>query len=129
MSDFYQDAAQRRGKTLQYQLRNAEAALLEAESLGDTDAAANAIQEIADINAAGARLNDLHRQYTNPPLPPQQTPEQWKSKPIEQMNYNDALEVVNYGKAPNDPTRVTPEEYNRGLAKLAWEKSRGNYVR
>jgi hypothetical protein len=40
---------------------------------------------------------------------------------------NDALEIINYGKGPNDPTRLTPDEYNRQLAELQRLKATGMY--
>jgi hypothetical protein len=125
MSDFYQDAASRQGKQLQIQRRNAESALIEAETNGDTDTAARAIQEIADIEAAGARLNALHRQYTTPPA--QQERESIFASHREPKTGDDALEILNYGKRPGDATYVTPEEYNRGLAELHRRKAMGDY--
>ena len=115
-NEFYQDAAARQGKQLQYRLRNAQAALLEAEQCLDVDTAGRAIQEIADIEAEGARLNALHRAYTAPPRG-RSASSIMDSRRLPQ-NGDDALEIINYGKLPNDPTRLTAEEYNRQQSEL-----------
>jgi hypothetical protein len=111
MSDFYRDSAERRLQQLTAN-RAATLADLEAHKLNDDyDAAAECIQQIADLDAAKQNLVDLHQRYVaanTPPAPEQLSDEEKHAKPWNRMTPQDALDLAKtsrYGKSLdfNDP--------------------------
>ena len=114
MSDFYQDSAQPR---LQQLNANRAAALadLEAHRLNaDHDAAAECIQQIADLDVARQNLVDLHQRYTQSQQTPRQLdagPEERHARPWTRMDWNDVVELTRGSKwakdiRPDDPNMI-----------------------
>jgi CDP-glycerol glycerophosphotransferase (TagB/SpsB family) len=101
MSDFYQDSARRRLEQLNAN-RAAQIADLEAHRLnGDHDAAAECIQQLADIDSARANLTQLYQNYVQsqqPPAPEQLTDEERHARPWNKMTYSDVLELTKTSK-------------------------------
>jgi hypothetical protein len=111
MSDFYRDSAERRLQQLNAD-RAANLADLEAHKLnGDHDAAAECIQQIADIDAAKQNLTDLYSRYAaqnTPPAPREISPEERLARPISHMDWSDVVEMTRGSKyarniKPDDP--------------------------
>jgi hypothetical protein len=130
MADFKTEAAVARGKALYADRKRVEAHLAAAENDGNLEFAAECIQEIADIDAQGERLNRLHQQHVQSQQPRYRAPEsgmEFIGKPVEKMGGDDALAIVNYGKTANDPTRLTADEYNKQYYELQRLKARGMY--
>jgi hypothetical protein len=128
--EFNLRAAQRQMQTLVAAKQRAVANLSQAQTEENEWAAAEEIGTIAELNRQIMNISELAQQEhnrLNPPAPPPQSREQWRVKPAEQMSGNDALEVINYGKKPGDPTYISPDEYNRGYAELQRLKSLGHY--
>ena len=114
MSDFYADSARRRLEQLSAN-RAAQIADLEAHRLnGDHDAAAECIQQIADLDAAKQNLTDLYSRYAQSQQPPQQpepSPEERAARPINRMDWSDVVEMTRGSKwardiRPDDPNMI-----------------------
>jgi hypothetical protein len=125
MADFNDESAIRYGRQLIAARKQAEAKLAEAEADGNAIWGAEVIEEIADIDAKGESLNRLHRSYHQQPV--HQERESVITARRAPSDGNDALEILNYGKLPNDPTRLSAEEYNRQLGELGRLKAKGMY--
>jgi hypothetical protein len=111
MSDFYRDSAERRLQQLTAN-RAAQIADLEAHRLnGDHDAAAECIQQIADLDSARANLTQLYQNYVQsqtPATPPEPSAEERLARPINRMDWSDVVEMTRGSKyarniQPNDP--------------------------
>jgi hypothetical protein len=112
--DFYSGAARRRMEQIQAE-RAAALADLQAHRLnGDPDSAGQAVQTIADCDAAAANLQNLYARYQQsqtPPAQPELTPEERQARPVSRMDWSDAVELARtsrYGKdlKPNDANMV-----------------------
>jgi hypothetical protein len=112
--DFKADSARRRFEMIQAERAAAVADLAAAEANSDYDSGAQAAQTIADLDAAAANLGNLysrHVQSQQPRQPEYLTPEERAARPIEKMDWSDAVELARtsrYGKniRADDPNMV-----------------------
>jgi hypothetical protein len=120
--------AYRRGQELLVAQKRTEAMLEEYRSDNNEEGISEAIGQLAQIRAEGNALNELHNDHLRRSAPQQREPEsggEWLHKPVSKMGGDDALSIMNYGKAENDPTRLTAQEYNAQLAVLNRKKASG----
>jgi hypothetical protein len=125
--DFYANAAQKKFNELAHQRLRAQHDLAVSLSDGDEFAAANEIETIAEIDAKQANLIALAQREVARQNPPQQERESVITSRRAPADGNDALEIINYGKRPGDPTIVTPQEYNRQMSEFQRLKAKGMY--
>ena len=125
--DFYDTAARKRYETLEAAKARCLADLAESKATGNEMAAEEELQMLATLNDQQASLSRLHQQYVAQKNPPRQERESVITARRAPADGNDALDILNYGKQPNDPTRLTADEYNRQLAELQRLKSKGMY--
>jgi hypothetical protein len=112
--DFYQGAARRRMEQLQTERACALADLQTFRLNGDHDSAGQAVQTIADLDAAAANLGNLYSRYVQsqtPPAQPELTPEERAARPITKMDWSDVLDLARgsrYGKniKADDPNLI-----------------------
>jgi hypothetical protein len=130
--DFYLEAAKTRLNQLDYQRQLALTNLSAAKAQSDYDSAAEAVQEIADLDSARERLVRLHQQHVasqRPPQPLPQTPEELRVKPAEKMTWEDGLAVaVNGSRYGKDLTFDDPN-VRRGFAEVMRRRRDGENQR
>ena len=110
-NDFYEQAAATRANMIEAELAAAKADLAAYRANNDVESAAQAVQQLANLEAERANLNALYQGYVanqTPRQPPQLTPEARQAKPPERMDASDILELARtskYGKGLdwNDP--------------------------
>ncbi len=97
---------------------------LEAHRLkGDLEAAAEAVQAIADNDVARQNLTALCNQYVtsqNPPQPPELTQEERNAKPWTKMDYGDVWEMAKSKFGPPDE-----KMFRAGIAETQRRRLRG----
>jgi hypothetical protein len=123
-------AANLRGKQLYASRKELEAQLARNVADGDQDEIADTLGAIGVIDRQGEDLNRLYQSHVQSQQPQYRAPdtgEEFRAKPVEKMDGNDALRIVNAGKMPGDPTILSAQEYNNQLAKLRHLKSQGMY--
>jgi hypothetical protein len=94
---------------------------------GDHDAAAECIQQIADLDAARGNLTALYQQYTQSQQPRQPevlTDEERHAKPWHKMDYNDTLALAQTSKYGKGLT-WDDAHMRAGYAEAARRRSRG----
>jgi multidrug resistance efflux pump len=126
--DFKVEAAVLRAKQLYADRKRLEAHLAAAENDGSLEYAAECIQEIADLDAQGERVNRLYQQHVQSQQPRYRAPDtgmEFMGKPVEKMGGDDALRIINAGKMPGDPTALSAEDYNRQYHELQRLKAQG----
>ena len=112
--DFYQGAARQRMQQLQAEKAAALADLQSHRANGDYDSAAHSVQQIADLDAAAANLQNLYARYQESQTPraqPVVSPEERAARPPDRMDWHDVVELARgsrYAKniKPNDPALV-----------------------
>ena len=127
MTDFYLKASQAQWDALEAQRMRELAELQAAKAAGDEDSAASAILGIANIDAAKRNLVQLTNEYAqsmSPQAPPLVSKEERAAKPLDRMDYNDALELARgsrYGRTldHNDPN------VRAGYAEVQRRRARG----
>jgi hypothetical protein len=121
--DFYVEAANRRLNEIEAARAHALAALTGAKADNDYCSGTEAVQLIANLNAEEANLRRLHQQHIaaqNPPAPPQQTDQEWLSKPAHRMDYADVYRMANKSKYGVDES-----SFRAGIAEVAARRARG----
>jgi hypothetical protein len=125
--EFYAGAMRQRLNELDAERMRYQADLAVSLSDNDQRAASEEIEHIASIDARRNHLIALAQSEAARNQPRYQERESIHDSRRAPSTGDDALEIVNYGKMPNDPTRVTADEYNRQSARLTQEKAKGNY--
>jgi hypothetical protein len=103
-SDPYWKASERALRANAAELGRVQGDLNSYVAAGDKDSAAACVTELANLSRQQENLQLLRNQYLQSRTPPQQAPqtrEEWQAKPVEHMNYDDALKVFQeskYGK-------------------------------
>ncbi len=104
MADWYVERGMERLAQINAERAQAVADLEAARARYDDDGAGEAIQRVADLDAAAASLNSLYYRYAQSQTPPPArvpTPEEKAAKPISAMDWNDLVDMVRtskYGK-------------------------------
>ena len=127
MADFYEDAARQRFAELEASRAQILADLHQAKASGDAYQAADAVQRLADLDAAARNLADLHDRYArsqNPPPPPEISRDERMAKPLDRMDWSDALELAKTSKYGQD---LKPDDPNvrAGYAEVQRRRARG----
>jgi hypothetical protein len=112
--DFKADAARRRLQQIQAERAAAVADLAAHETNSDYDSAAYTAQQIADLDGQAQRVVDLYQRHVQSQQPRQReylTPEERAARPVEKMDWSDAVELARtsrYGKniKADDPRMV-----------------------
>ena len=125
-NDYYLDIAKQRVGQLEADKAELLAGLARAKVDGNDYSATEILQGLANNDQEMRNLNQLHSDYMAT-RNPQQVPlsrEEWKAKPIERMNHEDALEVARGSKYAGNLDFNDP--YVRaGLAEAAKRRARG----
>ena len=112
--DFYQGAARQRMQQLQAERAAALADLAAHRANGDYEFAGQAVQQVADLDAAAANLENLYSRYVQSQQPPQReqlTAEERAARPVSKMDWSDTVELARqsrYGKniKADDPNLI-----------------------
>jgi hypothetical protein len=112
--DFYSGAARQRMQQLQAERAAALADLAAHRANGDYESAGQAVQQVADLDAAAANLGNLYSRYVQsqqPPAQPELTPEERQARPISKMDWSDTVALAQtsrYGKnlRADDPNLI-----------------------
>ena len=121
--DFYTFTARQRLQQINANRAQALADLEVCKANSDYESAAQAVQQIADLDSQRANLVALHRQYVEsqtPVAPPELSQEEKHAKPIEAMNYGDVYEMANTSKYG-----VDENAFRAGIAEVARRRARG----
>lgn len=124
--DFYEASARKRYQVLEAAKAQSMADLQRFQTDNDEDSAAAELQALAHLNDQQASLERLHRTYQQGKNPVRQARESIITSRRDPANGDEALEIINYGKLPGDPTRLTPEEYNRQQSKFNQLRAAGH---
>jgi aminopeptidase N len=103
--DFYVSASQARAAQLEAEKAAALADLSAHKANGDVESAAEAVQRIADIDAARQNLETLYRNYARSQQAPQQaevSDEERAARPWERMTPDDGLALARTSKYGRD---------------------------
>jgi hypothetical protein len=125
--DFYQYAAQQRMQQLEAQRAQALADLAVHKASNDYQAAAESVQQIANLEAERNNLVNLHNQYVQfqqVPQPPELTAEEKAAKPWDRMTWDDALDLARNSQYGKDLTHDDPH-VRAGYAEVARRRARG----
>jgi hypothetical protein len=126
-NDFYVEAASARANQIECELAACKADLLAHKSNSDVQGAAQAVQQIANLEAEKQNLTQLYQSYVaskNPPAPPEESFEQKQAKPWDKMNWNDALDLVRGTKLGKDLTLDDPN-VQAGMREVMRRRQRG----
>lgn len=126
--DFYIDAAAQRANEIDADRSQALADLAQAKRYGDHSAAAQAVQTIADLDAARQNLELLHSRYVqsqNPPPPRELTLEERLAKSPEEMTWQDGLEIAKAGSRYGAHLQISDEAVQRGIRDVINRRQRG----
>jgi hypothetical protein len=112
--DFYLQAGSQRLAQIEAEWAAALADLAAHRANHDSDSAAAAIQQIANLDVEVANLNSLYSRYVqsqNPPAPPEPSPEERAARPISRMDWSDVVEMTRQSKyakniRPDDPNLI-----------------------
>jgi hypothetical protein len=122
MSDPYLKGAKAQFDSLRAGRAQALAEIEAYRQGGDDALMGEAIQRLADINAAEQNLNALANQYAaSQQPPPPESAEQRARKPISEMNYNDVYRMVKEGSRFG----VDDDAFRAGIAEVQRRRSRG----
>jgi hypothetical protein len=125
--DFYIEAGRQRLAVLEA-ARTAALADLQAHKVnGDRDAAAEAVQTIANLDVEMQNLGGLYQRYqqsVNPPLPPEPSAEERAARPINRMDWQDVTNLARTSKYARD---IRPDDPNliAGYQEAMRRKARG----
>jgi hypothetical protein len=111
-SDWYVERGMERLAQINAERAQAVADLEAARARYDDDGAGEAIQRVADLDAAAASINNLYYRYAASQTPPPQrvlTPEERAAKPISAMNWDDLVDMVRTSKYAKD---ISPSDEN-----------------
>jgi DNA gyrase/topoisomerase IV subunit A len=125
--DFKTESTRRRLLELDAMRQQQLANLATSEAEGDYEDAKQEIRSIANIDAERANIVALYNRHVSEQQPQYQERESIHDSRRTPRDGNDALEIVNYGKMPGDPTIVTADEYNRQQNRLYQLKAKGMY--
>src|SRR5262245_51279719 len=94
---------------------------------GDSYSAKAAVQDLADVTAKQQSLINLHQQYIQSqqvPEPAELSAEEKFAKPLERMNWDDALDLARTSKYGRDLDHGDPF-VQAGYAAVAARRARG----
>jgi hypothetical protein len=120
-NDWYIEVGHQRLAELRAGRAQAQADLEIAKRDDDRAAASEALQNIADIDAAEANIGRLYNQYIQsqqPPPPP--TLEERRAKPWEKMDYSDVWEMSKSKYGPPDEA-----SFRAGIQEAQRRRARG----
>jgi hypothetical protein len=103
--DFYIEAGRQRLAVLEAARTAALADLQAHEVNGDRDAAAEAVQTIANLDVEMQNLGGLYQRYqasVNPPLPPEPSKEERAARPVSRMDWQDVINLARTSKYARD---------------------------
>ena len=128
--DFYTQTAQRRFAQIEADRAQALADLHQARATGDDYQSTDAVQRLADLDAAARNLADLHQRYAqsqNPPPPPEISRDERMAKPLDRMDWSDALELAKTSKYGQD---LKPDDPNiiAGMREVRAPQSEGGII-
>jgi hypothetical protein len=110
MADWFTEIAQQRWEQLDAEEAQAQAQLKYAKANDDREYGVERVAELESMAIRKRALQDRHAQYLRDSQPPQrQERESIITSHRTPQSGDDALEIVNYGKMPNDPTRLSVE--------------------
>src|SRR5262245_10023505 len=95
--DFYTASARQRLERIEAERAAAQADLVAHRSNGDYDSAGYAIQQIADLDRQRENVIGLYNRYAashQPRQPEYLTPEERAARPIEKMDWSDAVALA-----------------------------------
>jgi hypothetical protein len=107
--DFYAKSAKRQWKAIETARAQTLAALADAKNVGDAYSGAEAIQTLADIDAQARNLAELQQKYyASQQGPAPLSDEERFHKPLERMDYNDALALARTSRYGRNLTHDDP---------------------
>jgi hypothetical protein len=126
-NDFYLDAAAQRANEIAAERQAALADLAAHRANGDTQSAAQSVQQLANLQAEQQNLQTLCNDYVaaqRPPSPPELSPEERAAKPWHRMDWNDVVELTKTSKWAKD---IRPDDENmiRGWHEVRARRGRG----
>jgi hypothetical protein len=126
--DFYTFAARERLQRINAERSRARAELEEAKASGDSYAAGDAEEAIAQADMREQALVALHQRYVAsqapPPEPPELTPEEKFAKPWDRMDWQDGLDLARTSKYGKDLDHTDPNVV-AGYAEVTRRRQRG----
>jgi hypothetical protein len=102
--DFYLQAGSQRLVQIEAERAAALADLAAHKANHDSDSAAAAIQQIANLDVELSNLNNLYSRYVqsqNPP-PPEPSPEERAARPVSHMDWQDVVNLARQSKYARD---------------------------
>lgn len=126
--DFYVSAAAQRAAEIEAERAQALADLQSARRYQDHAAAAQAVQQIADLDAARQNLKSLHSRYVqsqNPPPPRELTLEERLAKSPEDMTWQDGLEIAKAGSRYAKDLTLDDPAVRAGMQDVINRRQRG----
>jgi hypothetical protein len=107
--DFYEKSVRKQWRAIEVARQQSLTALAEAKNVGDSFSGAEAIQNLADLDAQARNLQALQQQYYQSQQgPAPQTREEWQAKPADRMTPQDGLEVMRQSRYGRDLTWSDP---------------------
>jgi hypothetical protein len=117
--DFYEKSVRKQWRAIEVARQQSLTALAEAKNVGDSFSGAEAIQNLADLDAQARNLQALQQQYyASQAGPPPLTEEERFHKPLEKMDYNDALALARTSRYGRNLTHDDPA-VRSGYAEVA----------
>lgn len=106
-NDFYSAVTQSRLTMLAAEEQASLADLAASRANSDTESAASALQQLANLRAERSNLLSLHQEYVasqQPQRQPEPSPEERAARPWSRMDYSDVLEMARNSKYAKDLT-------------------------
>ena len=98
-----------------------------AKATGDYESAGFAVQQIANLDSEARNLATLHSRYQasqQPPVAPEISREERMARPLDKMDYNDALSLAQTSKYGKGLTHDDPN-VAAGYAEVQRRRARG----
>jgi hypothetical protein len=125
--DYYTFVARQQIQRLDANRAQCLADLAAARANADYETAGSAVSELADIEAKKQNIVALHQQYVasqTPVEPPELSAEERHAKPLEKMDWQDALDLARTSKYGKDLRHDDPAVI-AGYAEVMKRRSRG----
>jgi hypothetical protein len=125
--DYYMSIGDKRYQKLEAARLRTEANIAEHQANGYDEAAEEELGALARIVADQQALVSMAQRRIQQLNPQQEEKESIITAKRAPSNGDEALEIINYGKMPDDPTRLTANEYNKQMHELNRLKAKGQY--